>query len=32
MQIFFPFPVQIYTHQFPGDDPNDCPRDAKKDA
>lgn len=31
MQIFYPYPVQIYTQQFPGDDPNDCPRDAKKD-
>ncbi|XP_037305757.2 alpha-1,6-mannosyl-glycoprotein 2-beta-N-acetylglucosaminyltransferase [Pungitius pungitius] len=33
LQIFFPFSVQLYPHEFPGHDPNDCPRDIpKKDA
>ncbi|BFZ02173.1 hypothetical protein BsWGS_05212 [Bradybaena similaris] len=31
MQIFFPFSQQVYSHEFPGEDPNDCPRNVKKD-
>jgi len=31
MQIYFPYPMQIYPKEFPGEDPNDCPRDAKKE-
>ncbi|XP_045783300.1 alpha-1,6-mannosyl-glycoprotein 2-beta-N-acetylglucosaminyltransferase isoform X3 [Maniola jurtina] len=29
MQIFFPYSVQTHPTEFPGMDPNDCPRDAK---
>ena len=25
-QIFFPYSNQIYANEFPGDSPNDCPR------
>lgn len=33
LQIFFPFSIQLYPHEFPGSDPKDCPRDiSKKDA
>ncbi|KAL7871719.1 hypothetical protein SRHO_G00067020 [Serrasalmus rhombeus] len=33
LQIFFPFSIQLYPHEFPGNDPRDCPRDiSKKDA
>ncbi|MFT7817331.1 alpha-1,6-mannosyl-glycoprotein 2-beta-N-acetylglucosaminyltransferase [Arapaima gigas] len=33
LQIFFPFSIQLYPHEFPGNDPKDCPRDiAKEDA
>uniref|UniRef100_A0A8C7Y0K2 Alpha-1,6-mannosyl-glycoprotein 2-beta-N-acetylglucosaminyltransferase n=1 Tax=Oryzias sinensis TaxID=183150 RepID=A0A8C7Y0K2_9TELE len=33
LQIFFPFSIQLYPHEFPGNDPKDCPRDIpKKDA
>ncbi|KAL8605987.1 hypothetical protein ACOMHN_067170 [Nucella lapillus] len=31
LQIFFPHSQQIYHNRFPGEDPNDCPRDIKKD-
>ncbi|KAH9520372.1 Alpha-1,6-mannosyl-glycoprotein 2-beta-N-acetylglucosaminyltransferase, partial [Bulinus truncatus] len=31
MQIFFPYSQQIYSKEFPGQHPNDCPRNAKKD-
>ncbi|CAN0401569.1 unnamed protein product [Lampetra fluviatilis] len=27
LQIFFPFSLQVYPNEFPGQDPNDCPRD-----
>ncbi|CAF3205728.1 unnamed protein product [Rotaria sp. Silwood2] len=27
MQIFYPFSQQLYPNEFPGLDPNDCPRD-----
>lgn len=30
MQIFFPYTIQLYPNQFPGTDPNDCPRDISK--
>ncbi|KAK3784890.1 hypothetical protein RRG08_056845 [Elysia crispata] len=30
MQIFFPFSQQIYSKEFPGEHPNDCPRNAKR--
>lgn len=33
LQIFFPFSIQLYPHEFPGHDPRDCPRDiSKQDA
>ncbi|CAM4686084.1 unnamed protein product [Leuciscus chuanchicus] len=33
LQIFFPFSIQLYPQEFPGNDPRDCPRDiSKKDA
>ncbi|XP_060808229.1 alpha-1,6-mannosyl-glycoprotein 2-beta-N-acetylglucosaminyltransferase isoform X4 [Amyelois transitella] len=32
MQIFYPYSIQTHPHEFPGRDPNDCPRDAKYDA
>lgn len=31
IHIFFPFSDQLYPNQFPGTDPNDCPRDIKRD-
>lgn len=31
LQIFFPHSQQIYHNRFPGEDPNDCPRDIQKD-
>ncbi|RWS21280.1 alpha-1:6-mannosyl-glycoprotein 2-beta-N-acetylglucosaminyltransferase-like isoform X2 [Leptotrombidium deliense] len=30
MQIFYPNSTQLYPKTFPGDDPNDCPRDTPK--
>lgn len=30
LQIFFPFSIQLYPQEFPGSDPNDCPRDIPK--
>ncbi|XP_076023873.1 alpha-1,6-mannosyl-glycoprotein 2-beta-N-acetylglucosaminyltransferase [Genypterus blacodes] len=33
LQIFFPFSIQLYPQEFPGNDARDCPRDIpKKDA
>ena len=33
IEIFFPFSMQLYHGAFPGEDPNDCPRDiSKQDA
>lgn len=29
IQIFYPYSIQTHPHEFPGMDPNDCPRDAK---
>ncbi|CAF1362540.1 unnamed protein product [Rotaria sordida] len=31
IQIFYPFSQQLYPDEFPGPDPNDCPRDIGKD-
>uniref|UniRef100_A0A8C7YV50 Si:ch73-91k6.2 n=1 Tax=Oryzias sinensis TaxID=183150 RepID=A0A8C7YV50_9TELE len=31
LQIYFPFSTQLYPHEFPGQDPRDCPRDLSKD-
>ncbi|XP_037541199.1 alpha-1,6-mannosyl-glycoprotein 2-beta-N-acetylglucosaminyltransferase [Nematolebias whitei] len=31
LQIYFPFSMQLYPKEFPGQDPRDCPRDASKD-
>lgn len=30
LQIYYPYPNQIFSNEFPGEDPNDCPRDIKK--
>ena len=30
MVIFFPFSMQLFPNSFPGEDPNDCPRDISK--
>ncbi|GAA6233897.1 alpha-1,6-mannosyl-glycoprotein 2-beta-N-acetylglucosaminyltransferase-like [Lates japonicus] len=30
-QIYFPFSTQLYPSEFPGQDPQDCPRDITKD-
>lgn len=29
-QIFYPYSIQTHPHEYPGEDPNDCPRNAKK--
>lgn len=26
MQIFYPYSIQTHLNQFPGESPNDCPR------
>lgn len=31
MLIFFPFSIQLHPNSFPGVDPNDCPRNLKKE-
>lgn len=31
LQIFYPHSIQTHPNQFPGETPNDCPRNAKKD-
>ncbi|XP_003740359.1 alpha-1,6-mannosyl-glycoprotein 2-beta-N-acetylglucosaminyltransferase [Galendromus occidentalis] len=31
MQIFYPNSIQLEPNRFPGDHPNDCPRDIRKD-
>lgn len=31
MQIFYPFSIQTHPNEFPGPDPEDCPRDMKKE-
>ncbi|XP_033125565.1 alpha-1,6-mannosyl-glycoprotein 2-beta-N-acetylglucosaminyltransferase-like [Anneissia japonica] len=30
MQIFYPYLLQIYENEFPGVDPNDCPRNVDR--
>jgi len=30
VEIFFPFAMQLHPNKFPGEDPNDCPRDLSK--
>lgn len=30
MQIFYPYSIQMYPHNFPGEDPEDCPRNATR--
>ncbi|XP_064630740.1 alpha-1,6-mannosyl-glycoprotein 2-beta-N-acetylglucosaminyltransferase-like [Lineus longissimus] len=30
MQIFYPFSMQVYPHEFPGEHPKDCPRNINK--
>ncbi|KAL4623952.1 alpha-1,6-mannosyl-glycoprotein 2-beta-N-acetylglucosaminyltransferase-like [Arapaima gigas] len=32
LQIYFPYSVQLYPFEFPGQDPRDCPRDISKDS
>lgn len=32
LQIFYPSAMQLYPDEFPGADPNDCPRDLSKQA
>ncbi|KPJ20220.1 Alpha-1,6-mannosyl-glycoprotein 2-beta-N-acetylglucosaminyltransferase [Papilio machaon] len=29
MQIFYPYSIQTHPNEFPGVDPNDCPRDVR---
>ncbi|RWS12652.1 alpha-1:6-mannosyl-glycoprotein 2-beta-N-acetylglucosaminyltransferase-like protein [Dinothrombium tinctorium] len=31
LQIFYPHSLQLHPNEFPGPDPNDCPRNIKKD-
>jgi len=31
MQIFFPYSLQQYPNEFPGEDPRDCPRNVNKE-
>jgi hypothetical protein len=31
MQIFFPYSIQLFPNEFPGEDPRDCPRNVKKE-
>ncbi|XP_076651396.1 alpha-1,6-mannosyl-glycoprotein 2-beta-N-acetylglucosaminyltransferase isoform X1 [Halictus rubicundus] len=31
MQIFYPHSMQTHPHSFPGEDPNDCPRNIRKE-
>lgn len=31
LQIFFPYSLQLHPHSFPGEHPNDCPRNIKKE-
>ena len=31
LQIFYPYSIQTHENAFPGESPNDCPRNAKKD-
>lgn len=31
MQIFYPYSIQTHPNEYPGVDPNDCPRNIKKE-
>ena len=31
IQIFYPYSIQTHQYEFPGEDPNDCPRDIKQE-
>ncbi|KAG7508267.1 alpha-1,6-mannosyl-glycoprotein 2-beta-N-acetylglucosaminyltransferase-like [Solea senegalensis] len=31
LQIYYPFSIQLYPTEFPGQDPRDCPRDISKE-
>ena len=31
LQIFYPYSIQTHIDTFPGDSPNDCPRNTKKE-
>lgn len=31
MQIYYPYSIQTHPHEFPGEDPNDCDRNMKKE-
>lgn len=31
LQIFYPYSIQTHENEFPGEDPNDCPRNLKRD-
>lgn len=31
LQIYFPYSIQLYPDEFPGQDPRDCPRDISKE-
>ncbi|XP_043075921.1 alpha-1,6-mannosyl-glycoprotein 2-beta-N-acetylglucosaminyltransferase [Puntigrus tetrazona] len=31
LQIYFPYSTQLYPNEFPGQDPQDCPRDVSKE-
>jgi len=31
MQIFYPYSMQVYPNEFPGEDPKDCPRNVNPD-
>ncbi|XP_046545583.1 alpha-1,6-mannosyl-glycoprotein 2-beta-N-acetylglucosaminyltransferase-like [Haliotis rubra] len=31
LQLFYPYAIQFYDKQFPGDSPSDCPRDIGKE-
>ncbi|XP_055303292.1 alpha-1,6-mannosyl-glycoprotein 2-beta-N-acetylglucosaminyltransferase-like isoform X2 [Sitodiplosis mosellana] len=30
LQIFYPYSIQTHVHAFPGEDPNDCPRNLQQ--
>lgn len=31
LQIFYPYSIQTHEHEYPGEDPGDCPRNIKRD-
>lgn len=31
VQIFYPYSIQTHPREFPGEDPQDCPRDITRD-